>query len=77
MQSICHHPCLEVTFEESRALRRIETQRQWSDRAILCSTPLLFGLSSHVALFGQALHPDGQIPVVRVSLVPQANRHLP
>jgi hypothetical protein len=67
---------LEVTFEESRAHLGIETQRQWSDRAIERATPLLFGLSSLVALFGQALHPDGHIPVARVSLVSQADRHL-
>jgi hypothetical protein len=54
---------LEVTFEEGRAHLGIETQRQWSDRAIERSTPLLFGLYSLVALFGQALHPDGQVPV--------------
>jgi hypothetical protein len=54
---------LEVTFEEGRAHLGIETQRQWSDRAIERSTPLLFGLYSLVTLFGQALHPDGQVPV--------------
>lgn len=58
---------LEVTFEESRAHLGIETQRQWSDRAIERSTPLLFGLYSLVALFGQAGHPDGQIPVAQVA----------
>jgi len=58
---------LEVTFEESRALLGIETQRQWSDRAIERSTPLLFGLYSLVALFGQALHPDGQIPLAQAA----------
>ncbi len=68
---------LEVTFEEGRAHLGIETQRQWSDRAIERSTPLLFGLYSLVALFGQAGHPDGQIPVARVGLVSQADRHLP
>jgi len=50
---------LEVTFEESRAHLGIETQRQWSDRAIERTTPLLFGLYSLVALFGSALAPDG------------------
>jgi hypothetical protein len=54
---------LEVTFEEGRAHLGIETQRQWSDRAIERATPLLFGLYSLVTLFGQALHPDGQVPV--------------
>ncbi len=58
---------LEVTFEEGRAHLGIETQRQWSDRAIERSTPLLFGLYSLVALFGQAGHPDGQIPVAQAA----------
>jgi hypothetical protein len=58
---------LEVTFEESRAHAGIETQRQWSDLAIERATPLLFGLYSLVALFGQALHPDGHIPVAQAA----------
>jgi hypothetical protein len=58
---------LEVTFEESRAHLGIETQRQWSDLAIERSTPLLFGLYSLVTLFGQALHPEGCIPVAQVA----------
>ena len=58
---------LEVTFEEGRALLGIETQRQWSDRATLRSTPLLFGPYSLVALFGHVLHPDGQIPVAQAA----------
>jgi hypothetical protein len=64
-----------VTFEESRANLGIETQRQWSDLATRRATPLLFGLYSLVALFGQALHPDGHIPFARVGLVSQADRH--
>ena len=67
---------LEVTFEEGRAHLGIETQRQWSDRTIERSTPLLFGLYSLVTLFGRALHPDGQVPVARVGLVSQARRHV-
>lgn len=58
---------LEVTFEEGRAHLGIETQRQWSDRAIERSTPLLFGLYSLVTLFGHALHPDGQIPITQAA----------
>jgi len=58
---------LEVTFEEGRAYLGIETQRQWSDRAIERSTPLLFGLYSLVTLFGRALHPNGQIPVAQAA----------
>jgi DDE superfamily endonuclease len=58
---------LEVTFEESRAHLGFETQRQWSDRAIDRSTPCLLGLYSLITLWGQALHPSGQIPVRRTA----------
>ena len=58
---------LEVTIEESRAHLGIETQRQWSDLAIERNTPALLGLYSLVALFAQALHPDGKIPVARAA----------
>jgi hypothetical protein len=68
---------LEVTFEESRAHLGVETQRQWSGLAIERSTPLLFSLSSLVALFGQALYPDGCVPNRSSSLVSQADRHFP
>ncbi len=54
---------VETTFEESRAHLGVETQRQWSDRAIERTTPCLFGLYSLVALLGQALHPSGEIPI--------------
>ena len=54
---------IETTFEESRAHLGIETQRQWSDRAIERTTPCLFGLYSLVALCGQALYPDAEIPI--------------
>jgi hypothetical protein len=53
---------VEATFEESRAHLGVETQRQWSDRAIERTTPLLLGLYSLVALFGAALAPDGHPP---------------
>lgn len=42
---------LEVTFEEARRHLGVETQRQWSDRAILRTTPALFGLFSLVTLY--------------------------
>src|SRR5512135_2123626 len=35
---------MEVTFEEARAHLGLETQRQWSDRAIARTTPVLLGL---------------------------------
>lgn len=54
---------LEVTFEEGRAHLGIETQRQWSDLSIERKTPLLFSLYSLIALFGQRLCSDGDIPI--------------
>ncbi|GHO79669.1 hypothetical protein KSD_74400 [Ktedonobacter sp. SOSP1-85] len=59
--------CAEVTFEESRAHLGIETQRQWSDKAIERMTPCLFGLYSLVALLGYRLHPRGDIPFQRTA----------
>jgi hypothetical protein len=52
---------IEVTFEEARAHLGIQTQRQWSDRAILRETPCLFGLYSLVALWGLALYREDQV----------------
>ena len=42
---------LEVTFEEARRHLGVETQRQWSDLAVLRTTPALLGLFSLVALY--------------------------
>jgi hypothetical protein len=53
---------LEVTFQEVRAHLGVETQRQWSDRAIERSTPCLFGLFSLVVLMALVLHPE-QLPL--------------
>jgi hypothetical protein len=45
---------LEVTFHEARASLGMETQRQWSDRAIARTTPALLGLFSLVTLLAHA-----------------------
>ena len=58
---------LETTFEQSRAHLGIETQRQWSDLAIDRTTPMRIALSSLVALFRRALHPDGDIPLAQAA----------
>ncbi len=58
---------IEATFEESRAHLGLETQRQWSDRAIERTTPCLFGLYSVATLLAHALHPDGKVPVQRTA----------
>jgi hypothetical protein len=46
---------IEVTFEEARAHLGMETQRQWSDKAIARSTPVILALYSMVALLAKAL----------------------
>ena len=46
---------LEVTFEETRAHLGVETQRQWSHRAIARTTPCLLGLFSLVTLLAARL----------------------
>ena len=46
---------VEVTFEELRAHLGMETQRQWSERAIARTTPALFGLFSVVTLAADVL----------------------
>lgn len=47
---------LEVTFRESREHLGIETQRQWSDKAIARTTPILFSLYSLIILIADTLH---------------------
>jgi hypothetical protein len=46
---------VEVTFEEARAHLGIETQRQWSDLAIVRTTPALLGLFSLITLLAHQL----------------------
>ncbi len=52
---------VEVTFEEARYHLGLETGRQWSDKAIARTTPVLLGLFSLVVLWCVRLQPDGQI----------------
>ncbi len=50
---------LEVTFREVRDHLGVETQRQWSDKAIARTTPCLLGLFSVVTLLASRL--DGRL----------------
>ena len=52
---------LEVTFQEVRAHLGVETQLQWSDRAIARTTPILMGLFSWVALAAHSLQQESPI----------------
>jgi hypothetical protein len=54
---------VEVTFEEARAHLGFETQRQWSDKAIARTTPVLLGLFSLVTLLVLQLSQSEPIPV--------------
>ena len=50
---------VEVTVEEGRAHLGLETQRQWSDKAIARTTPVLLALFSLVTLLAPRLSSDG------------------
>ena len=58
---------LEVTFEEAREHLGVETQRQWSDKAIARSTPVLMGLYSLVCLMGKRLEVENLLRVKKTA----------
>jgi hypothetical protein len=58
---------VEVTFQETRAHLGMETQRQWSDRAIARTTPALLGLFSVVTLMAHRLGAEEGLPVRQAS----------
>jgi len=58
---------VEVTFEEARRHLGLETQRQWADKAIARTTPLLLGLFSWITLVAHVFHLSGQPVIVRQS----------
>jgi hypothetical protein len=64
-QSVCWQ--IEVTFEEARRHLGIETPRQWSDKAIARSTPVLLGLFSWITLLADAFHSSSQPVMARQS----------
>ena len=53
---------LEVTFEETGAHLGVETQRQWSDLAIVRTTPALLGLFSLITVFAHQLLQGQDLP---------------
>lgn len=55
---------IEVTFEETRAHLGIETQRQWSDKAIARSTPSLMALFSLICLFALETLKNQTLPIL-------------
>ena len=53
---------VEVTFEEAQAHLRVDTQRQWSDQAIACTTPVLLALFSIATVLALRLSQGSHIP---------------
>ena len=53
----------ETTFEEARRHLGMETQRQWSDLAILRTTPALLGLFSLVAVWAAEIQARRGLPL--------------
>lgn len=64
---------LEVTFQEVRAHLGVETQRQWSDLAIMRTTPALLGLFSLVTLWAHDL--AAETPLVPATAAWYPKRH--
>lgn len=58
---------LEVTFEEVREHLGVETQRQWSDKAIARTTPILMGLYTIVCLICNRLQEETPIEVAQTA----------
>jgi hypothetical protein len=58
---------MEVTFAETRAYLRLETQRQGNARAIARTTPAVLALYSLVTLMAHALLPTESMPVRRAA----------
>ena len=61
---------IEVTFAEARAQLGLETQRQWTLRAIGRTTPCLLGLFSLVAVLADRLH-GADLPTRRTAWYPK------
>ena len=62
---------IETTFEEVRAHLGLETQREWSTRAVGRAVPCVLGLFSVVVLLAQVLHPE-QLPTRRAAWYPKS-----
>jgi hypothetical protein len=58
---------IEVTFEEVREHLGVETQRQWSDKAIARTTPILMSLHTIVCLIANRLQEERPIEVAQTA----------
>jgi len=64
---------LEVTFQETRAHLGVETQRQWSDLAIIRTTPALLGLFSLVTLWAHDLSANTKLVPATAAWYPKSH----
>jgi hypothetical protein len=64
---------LEVTFQDARAHLGVETQRQWSDLAILRTTPALLGLFSLVTLWAHDFAADTPLAPATAAWYPKSH----
>ena len=64
---------LEVTFQDARAHLGVETQRQWSDLAILRTTPALLGLFSLVTLWAHDLAAEAPLAPATAAWYPKSH----
>jgi hypothetical protein len=62
---------LEVTFHEMREHLGLETQRQWSDLAILRTTPALLALFSRVTLIAHQHAKHRKLPIRQAAGYPK------
>jgi hypothetical protein len=58
---------LEVTFEEVREHLGVETQRQWSDKAIARTPPVLMSLYTIVCLIAHRLHEEQPVEIAQTA----------
>jgi hypothetical protein len=58
---------MEATFQEVRTHLGVETQRQWTDRAITCTTPSLMALFSLVTLWADQLHQSQKLTTTQTA----------
>jgi len=62
---------MEPTFRHVREHLGVETQRQWSDKAIARTTPVLMGLFSLVTLLANALFTRHDLPIRTAAWYPK------
>ena len=62
---------VETTFQESRTHLGVETQRQWTDKAIQRTTPCLLGLFSIVCWLTEKMRQETDIPCQTTAWYPK------